>query len=1064
MDENGVAQQRFTHQRIKASAGSGKTHQLTNRYLALLAAGVSADAILATTFTRKAAAEILDRVLARLGRAASDPVEAEKLAGQIQHYDGKPLDFTALLRQLLCGLHRLRVGTLDSFYNALAGSFSLELGLPAGWSVCEDADDKALQRDALEQLLEQRPEDIGKLFPLLNKGGTKRSVQTDLHSVIDKHYECFRGSEQPAWYALDIPVPVSEQEVAAALERLHAFDFSANKVLSKARDEDIAAFEKANWGRFIEYGLAGKLFDDEDTYKKKEIPTEAQEMYEPLLRHARYELVRQLAQQTQATWDLLEHFHRELWPLKQTTGKLRFNEVTWALVESLHRETLRLEGLAFRLDGAIHHLLLDEFQDTALPQWNVFQPLGRAITHANEELRSFFCVGDNKQAIYRWRGGMSEIFEQLPAFLGNLDDSLLVESRRSAQPIIDVINTVFGNLRDVKVDDKCLPGLTSWSSRFEKHSTAQKQLHGHVCLHTGPAQREGQGIGNHRAEHCQYVAEKMKPLLDRIEGCSVGVLCRQNEMVARMIYELRHLNIPASEEGGNPLVDSPAVELMLSLFTLIDHPGHSIAAFHLQTSPLNLTLGTSQDSDCLASKLRRELLEKGYGHFAQCWAKRLAPACNQRDLSRLQQFVELAYDYQARATLRTDDFVLWVRNKPVPDPSSADVRVMTIHKAKGLQFDVVVLPELDSLLSGQPPTFVAGHDEKSLEVNFVCRYAKEKVQKLLSETALAAFAEHRRQVVEESLSLLYVAMTRPVHALHLFIPGKRRERGDAWFKLLRHTLAPGRDDLPEREVLFEHGDPEWFKQTAPATSPSAVSVPTQRLEPIAFRAGKQNRPRGLEFVAPSSREGGGRVALRHLFEPSPGTGTAAGTLYHEWFSKIAWLDDGLPPDDQLRAAAARIRTDLPTEIWHNLEIYLANFRAWLANPAISSVLSREAYCGPLYPGFPPTLAAVWTSSMAIQKVEQERSFLIREGNKLWNGIFDRVVWLGNSKQTLAADVLDFKTDAIPVDNETALAARTEHYRPQLEAYRQAVARLAQLPPERVATRLLFLSPGRVVEI
>jgi ATP-dependent exoDNAse (exonuclease V) beta subunit len=74
------------------------------------------------------------------------------------------------------------------------------------------------------------------------------------------------------------------------------------------------------------------------------------------------------------------------------------------------------------------------------------------------------------------------------------------------------------------------------------------------------------------------------------------------------------------------------------------------------------------------------------------------------------------------------------------------------------------------------------------------------------------------------------------------------------------------------------------------------------------------------------------------------------------------------------------------------------------------------------------------------------------------------VWLGDGECTVAADVIDFKTDAIPRGDAAALAARTDHYRPQLEAYRRAVARFAQLPEERVATRLVYTFAGCVVEI
>ena len=77
---------------------------------------------------------------------------------------------------MLPNLHRVRIGTLDSFFMALAGSFGLEIGLPPGWTICEEVDDKTLRQDALERLLEKQPEDINRLLPLLHKGETTRSV------------------------------------------------------------------------------------------------------------------------------------------------------------------------------------------------------------------------------------------------------------------------------------------------------------------------------------------------------------------------------------------------------------------------------------------------------------------------------------------------------------------------------------------------------------------------------------------------------------------------------------------------------------------------------------------------------------------------------------------------------------------------------------------------------------------------------------------------------------------------------------------------------------------------
>jgi ATP-dependent exoDNAse (exonuclease V) beta subunit len=675
--------------------------------------------------------------------------------------------------------------------------------------------------------------------------------------------------------------------------------------------------------------------------------------------------------------------------------------------------------------------------------------------------RSFFCVGDTKQAIYRWRGGLGEILTKLPEFLGEIPVSEHVKSWRSAQPIIDVVNQVFGHLDQFEVDDKYRKGLDAWSERFKEHSTAKKELCGYVRLESGPEQVKDHNLGRHRGEHCSHVATKIVELVQKAPTASVGVLCRTNETVARMIYELRRFNVHASEEGGTSLADSPAVELMLSLFTLADHPGHSVASSHLRNSPLQKQIESWSDAEA-SRELRRELFAKGYGRFTLGWAAHVAPACDLRDRTRLQQLVEMAYAFEARSTLRADDFVAWVRSQRVPDPSAANVRVMTIHAAKGLEFEAVVLPELDSTLTGRPPPFVVRRDPKTLDVNFVCRYADEASRNLMTSEEQLAFDQDREKCVEESLSLLYVAMTRAIHALYMYIPGPRLKKiKEAWYNLLRQTLAR---DTPwtKCSLLYEHGDPSWY-QSMPAPAVPPTSDPARPAR-ITFKPEETERGRGLDHVAPSRREGQARVASDSLFHPSEGTGLAAGTLYHAWFEKISWLDDGVPSDGELRDVAEKLRTDLPAESLRDLDKHLSIFRGWLDASDVRAVLERSTYADPRQCGFPRALVPCWTKTMRPLQVETERRFLVRDGAKFWNGSFDRIVWLGDGERTVAADLIDFKTDAIRRGDPAALEERTEHYRPQLEAYRRAVTLLAGLPLERVAARLVFTCAGRVQEI
>ena len=1060
----------FPHQVIRASAGSGKTHQLTSRSLGLLAAGVEPDAILATTFTRKAAGEILDRVLFRLAQAAASAKAAKDLAGQIDAQSGTRRDFAALLRRMLRNMHRVRISTLDSFYVALAGNFSFELGLPAGWSIGEEADDDALRQDAVDRLLEREEADI--LVPLyhrLTRGMTKRSVAGELMHIVRELYAIQQETAQEVWNLIAVGPKLLPAKLAAVLARIADFDLTKQAALAKPRAEDLRRAGADDWQNMLSKGLCGKVFTGENAFRSKPIPQALISLYNELIAHVRSVLVQPLAEQNQATREFLDRFDGELWSLKQTTGLLRFQEVTQALVNAIDRHALSPEALAFRLDGSVEHLLLDEFQDTALAQWRVLEPMARRLTRSKTKTqRSFFCVGDVKQAIYAWRGGMPEIFDHLHESLDDLQPSDLADSRRSAQPIIDAVNAVFEKLTKFATPEKCRAGVAAWAARFVHHTTHKKDLRGYVGLHSGSAQAEKESLADHRAKHCRFVAAKIADLGRQAPQAKIGVLCRRKDTLARIMYELRALHVEASEESGNPLTDSPAVEHILSLCSLADHPGHSIAWFHLQHSPLKEYLQPFADPFSLPRQLREDLCNIGYGDFVKQWSERLAPACNRRDLSRLQQLIEAAFAYQPRSTLRPRDFVAWVRQLQEQDPTSANVRVMTIHAAKGLEFDVVVLPELDPGLTPQPPAFVVGRDA-ALKVNFVCCYADESIRLLLPPAQQRVFEQDRQRRIEESLSLLYVALTRAKHALWLFIPGPRQPRSrrkDAWYNVLLHGLAPAKirddDSWEENAALREAGDRKWFEKNE--TMKAAVTRPLHRPARIEFRQARGERRRGLDHVAPSRREGHACVATDTLFKPSEGTGMAAGTLYHAWFEAIEWLDGGDPTESALRAAAQKKRWDLPRDTWRDLDRLMDQFMKWLSDPAITGVLRRSAYADPNNSAFPARLKRWWSKTLVPQKVERERCFLVPEGEALCNGSFDRIVWLAEGERTVAADIIDFKTDALTPGDDKALAERAEHYKPQLDAYRQAAARIAGLSPECVAARLVFAFAGRVVEV
>ncbi|MGI8979518.1 MAG: UvrD-helicase domain-containing protein [Pirellulaceae bacterium] len=1044
---------RFPHLIIRASAGSGKTYQLSSRFIALLAAGHSADSILATTFTRKAAGEIFDRVLLRLAEAAADENKRAELARSIGDESLSAARVRTLLVETLASLHRLRIGTLDSFFMKLAGSFALEVGLPPGWRIGDETEDRELREEAVEAILgADRSEELLTLFHLLTKGVARRGVGELVLETVTSLYGLFRETEPDAWRKLTSKEPLKKEELAGLLEEMAAVDLSTNSRQLKARDSDLEFAWLEDWGTILTKGLGSKVLTKENTFYSKPIPPELIALYQKLLGHVNAHFVSQVIRQTEATHDLLTNFHEQYWRLKQESGSLRFDEVTRALADAA-AAVASPEQVAFRLDSQIGHILLDEFQDTALIQWQVIRPLALRVMKAGKQSSSFFCVGDVKQAIYGWRGGQAEMFESLDQDLPGLTSQPLSKSFRSSPVVIDFVNKIFSELPRHPKLDHYQGAVDQFCNGFPKHTTTRTGLPGYVCLRTAPHPTDGE---KPQDELLKFTARQVAELVATAPGKSIGILCRRNDVVARLIYELRELKVAASEEGGNPLIDSPAVELVISLLQIADHPGDTAARFHVASSPIAKEIGLKKYEDSkaaakLSHELRSELLHDGYGAAIYRWARLLAPHCDDRDLSRLQQLVEMAYDYQPDSALRADAFIRLVQEQRKSDPSSANVRVMTIHQAKGLEFDAVFLPELDSRLLNQPPAFVAGRDSPLSSVNRVIRYAGDDVQRLLPPEWHQLFGEDRDRRLREALCTLYVAMTRPVHALYLIIqaPGEKQEKNlpKTCAGMLRSVLHPALNPLPDT-ILFEQGDSDWVNWL-PKSTPKASPKEQPDSKSRTLLLADSSRPtRGLVRASPSGLEGGARVNLGRLLGEKSAYGLAYGSLMHAWFETIEWLDDGAPTDGDLRAIAAACSArigELPTR-----SLPLDDFRKALRGPRVAALLSRQHY----------ELSA--NGKHISLEALRELPFAFRQDDELLSGSIDRLVLVRQSGKLTAAEVIDYKTDT--VTSPAQLPELTKFYRPQLEAYKRAAARITGLSADRITAKLVFLSADEVIPV
>ncbi|MEX0776786.1 MAG: UvrD-helicase domain-containing protein [Phycisphaeraceae bacterium] len=1090
------------HQIIRASAGTGKTYQLSSRYLALVARGRPVESILAITFTRKAAGEILDRVLRRLAEAACDARTAAALGEAL----GQPgLSLTQaqhMLATMARQLHRVSISTIDSFFNRVAQSFRHELGIPPQ-PVLVAADDpmaRQLRLAAIDAMLADEP--VQTLVDLLRKvhhDAARRSVTTAIDQVVSDLYDVYRQAPDEAqWSAIEVPDGLLDAAgYAAAVRTLEGLASSVpltgkgtpNKGYGDALGKSLTALYGRDWVGFLDAGVAAKIAAGDPSFCRAPIPESWRRAYEPLIAHARAAVIAQAAQQTQASYRLMRSFDGHYTRLRRQHRVMLFSDLPQKLARELPQlgEDL-VRDVYFRLDTRVGDLLLDEFQDTSLEQWTVLRPFAEEICaygDAEEAERSFFCVGDPKQAIYGWRGGCAQLFDRIEADL-HLNESArraMSESRRSSQVVLDAVNRVFVGLGEtpaLKADD--LPQARAMQALFLPH-TAHEARPGCVELITSPA---GDGAvedaDDEQSEtpdatvllepantHERYVAEKIKAIVEAAPGRSVGVLVQQNKTVGRLIFQLRQAGVDASGEGGNPLTDDPAVNVILAALTLADHPGDSAAAFHVLHSPMRAILrlpeleapgvsapaiGSAIAATALA--IRRNLLADGYGQVVGSWARELAPWCAARSAARLMQLIELADRYDPELTLRPGRFVDYVRATAMEEPSPAPVRVMTTHKAKGLEFDVVVLPELNRRFRAEESVYI-DRPQETAAIRAVFVKTNQQVREACPAVA-AAYQQQRSRRMWDYLCGLYVGMTRPRFALHLIARplvetksglGAAGRTDGSYAAILRHALGELAESYAGGEVLYQSGDAGWAGVEHDRSRPSSPPERTRMagLAPVRIALASPaegGARRSWRSVSPSLLEAQGRVRAADLLALEPGHGLQYGTLLHAWFGLVGWLDCEAPPDEaRLLEEAARCDGLVDLEL---ARTHVESFGRMLRQPAIVAALSR------------PVLG-----QGARIELWRERPFAVRhERQELLTGRFDRVVVRrGADGAVTGVHLLDYKTDRVAEDrgNLDALVAR---YRPQVEAYRAALATMLRVPAPGIEATLLFVGAGAAV--
>lgn len=878
---------------ILASAGSGKTYQLGNRVIGKIGKeGVEPERIVALTFTRKAAGEFADSVLTKLAKGSLDPREAKSVCKDI----GATVDLPAVLEKVIRALPQIQFTTLDGFFSRIVRGFQYELGLTGGtFDLLEGEQLKTAQEKILQGVLRDgfgQRQEFFHAFRKASLGQGQQGVQRSLEEFIETWHGIWKSGPGKKAFG--------NSRVFMDLPQIEDWFDQKDGLIADLRDESRGKTWEAMLDNFSDHVVGkslvmntfGKRLLDvldepgpvevKDGRKMLTISLEVWEIWKQLFRLAiRCELSSAVCK-TEAIGELMEQVDREHREQLRKRGLLSFDDVKILLGEWSQSEDARLrrELIDYRLDGRYDHWLLDEFQDTSRPEWYGLEPLIDEAVADPEG--SFFVVGDRKQGIFAWRGGDVSLFDDvLRQYEGGIKIEPMDVSWRSCPAVLELVNAVCGNLGLIK---DLFGRAVSEKWQWKDHESAKPEVSGEAKI-----------VEVSKDEEEEALLLELRRLGIGQKELSCGVLVRKGDQVKKYAELLRGEGFDVIEAGQRTPGSDHAVGVVIKhLIEWIANPANNYSREVLAMSPVMATLekygeGWGRRWDGVV----REIQGIGYARFVSAL---VAPEWGRMKLygrRRAEDLIAALAEFDRTGEACPRAAANWIRGLQVNQaPGVAAIQVMTIHKSKGLGFDVVMLPELPDRL--QVPN--AGDFKVARGTDWLLQVPGKWAYLAHPETKSAydRWAESQKY---ETLCLLYVALTRAKRGLYLFLPEEpAARRGKPAGE--RHA-TPANLVRQSMDLNFSESDPNW-----------SVSVPnSEKVEvgkTLKLPEGKAQRTR----TSPSS--------LKTVNRIEAGTGRRLGIEVHRLFEKVGWLSPGEVPAQSFSAAGKIVEDCLKKKEIHKI--------------------------------------------------------------------------------------------------------------------------------------------------
>lgn len=784
---------------LKASAGSGKTFHLTKTYISLLLDAKDPNAyrhILAVTFTNKATDEMKSRILKELHILSTDPTSSDYYADFVPSKFSTAVELQnsakVLLVNLLHDYGAFSVCTIDKFFQQTLKAFSREIGQFASYQV--ELDKKSLVSESVDRVLDALTEDQQGLLSWLKESvmdgleqGKKYNMVSNLQDVafavksdqrkrlvekygIDESVTTSRDNLSRTASELKRQVSEYESAVSAAAASINEFlienalTISDTKNVFSAGVSKILDWKKPNPLPVLSDAFVKNSGDFSLCFKKADLKKYSH------LEDGLMPLVHNLVSLYDIHYKVYATSKDLLSRIKDFGIVAELNAAYDALVKEKNIMCLDDSNTILRdiIDGSdapfiyeklgvrYDHFLLDEFQDTSKVQWENFRPL---VEESHSRGSENLLVGDVKQNIYRWRGSDWDLMaKDVPEQMPDLVEDQLDCNYRSLQNVVDFNNDFFKFCAE-SIDAGYEPskGQIPIASLYaDVHQQYKKGAPGEGYV-------EALFVGDRKQD--DYVIQKVKEAKEAgAMNSDIAVLVRTNRQASEIASALLGADIPVISDEALKIKSSVTVRRLASLMSLVDAPNNTVGSFLANSLNMNY-----QPKGCLslvdmAEGILRQLRDSSPDNFTS-------------EIQYIQGFMDCLQDYVNTEGNDLAGFLKrWAEVDPsIGSPAGADaVRVMTIHKSKGLQFPYVIIPHLEDTTLYNDKTLKWCHaDVEGTSLEGVVDDVYQVRLSSKSDSTLFENEHKREEYLQhiDAINTLYVALTRAEKCLCMISSG-----------------------------------------------------------------------------------------------------------------------------------------------------------------------------------------------------------------------------------------------------------------------------------------------------